>query len=99
MSVKPAANPRAVVKHEVAKFLVVGDEVVIQIKNEPTSDIMVSNYAGRIEALMWKSGLVDRLIVRVPRQYTPSRYENVLTFVVVDEYPENWKQRLLRRRQ
>lgn len=99
MSAQTAANPLAVVKREVAKDLVAGDQVIIQIKNEPTSDIMVSNYVGRVESVIWKNARVDHLIVRVPRERTPSRYENTLAFVVVEEYDDDWQQRLLRRRQ
>ncbi len=98
MSAQPAATLPAVVRRCVAKDIRPGDEVVIQIRNEPTSDIMVSNYVGRVELVMAACDRVERLMVRVPRDRTPSLYENVLTFMVVDEWPDEWKQRLLRRR-
>ena len=98
MSAQTAATLPTVVRRCVAKIIHPGDEVVIQIRNEPTSDIMVSNYVGRVELVLWEGEKVERLMVRVPRERTPSIYENVLTFMVVDEWPDEWKQRLLRRR-
>ena len=98
MSAQPAANPRDVVERSVATGLIRGDDVSIQVINPPTSDRMRESYMGHIEGVLWKSERVDRLIVRVPRERTPSVYENTLTFVVVDELPDDWKQKILRRR-
>lgn len=96
MSAQPAELLPAAVKRSVAATLAVGMDVVVQRKNSATSERATTNYKGHIEAVFWTGLERTSFIVRVPREHTPSRYESTLAFVVVDELPDDWSQKILR---
>jgi len=85
-----------VVSREVVGDLRVGDDVVIQRKNALTCERPTENYKGHIEGVIWTGIERTSLIVRVPKENTPNRYENTLAFVVVDTLPDDWSQKILR---
>ena len=73
-----------------------GDQVVCQQKNRPTDIPYIQNYAGRVEEVVMDGG--SRAVAFFVRQCDATEYEVPICFTIVDELPEDWKYRILRKR-
>ncbi len=92
MSAQSVEKPRAVVERSRINFQQ-GDQVVCQMKNRPTDVPYIQNYPGRVEVSVRNiGGEVTEFLVR------PLHTKEVINFHVVDELPDDWKHRILRKR-
>ena len=92
MCAKSVQHPRAVVERSRINFAT-GDEVVCQQKNSPTDTPYIQNYAGRVGLTILNFAFEDASFV-----VTPLGEKKPISFEVVDELPDDWGHRILRKR-
>ena len=96
MCVKPVQLPTAVVERDRSRKLLAGDLISCQLKNRPTDVPYITNYAGQVKAILIDDDGTSQVVV------TSAEHDEdpfgIRYFTVVDELPDDWKCRILRKR-